>query len=202
MGDQEMKYYSSSSYARLGRRWWRRPAAARGFRLIPTRRLSVRRLRARLWTLLGILGRCVRSVRLLTRGLVVPSGGGGSTTWSRRRVVVGSCTRTARRAAGTTRRRRGGRRACGPTRSTRAPSRSASSSSRAATATPAAAAAPRRREITASSEDGLLRTGHTRLSCLSGHMRPCVHACICTVRCHHVFLSVHVLFVQFSIRHD
>ncbi|KAF2926589.1 hypothetical protein DAI22_06g139200 [Oryza sativa Japonica Group] len=84
MGDQEMKYYSSSSYARLGRRWWRRPAAARGFRLIPTRRLSVRRLRARLWTLLGILGRCVRSVRLLTRGLVVPSGGGGSTSPSAR----------------------------------------------------------------------------------------------------------------------
>uniref|UniRef100_A0A0E0E1G4 Uncharacterized protein n=1 Tax=Oryza meridionalis TaxID=40149 RepID=A0A0E0E1G4_9ORYZ len=79
-----MKYYSSSSYARLGRRWWRRPPAARGFRLIPTRRLSVRRLRARLWTLLGILGRCVRSVRLLTRGLVVPSSGGGSTSPSAR----------------------------------------------------------------------------------------------------------------------
>ncbi|KAF0903375.1 hypothetical protein E2562_026924 [Oryza meyeriana var. granulata] len=73
MGDhQEMKYCSS---ARLGRRWWRRPAA-RGFRLSPTR-LSVRRLRARLWTLLGLLGRCVRNVRLLTRGLVVASGGGG-----------------------------------------------------------------------------------------------------------------------------
>uniref|UniRef100_A0A0E0LB55 Uncharacterized protein n=1 Tax=Oryza punctata TaxID=4537 RepID=A0A0E0LB55_ORYPU len=69
------KYYSS--YARLGRRWWRRPAAGRGFRLSPTRRLSVRRLRARLWTLLGLLGRCVRHVRLLTRGLVVPTGGGG-----------------------------------------------------------------------------------------------------------------------------
>uniref|UniRef100_A0A0D9WPX0 Uncharacterized protein n=1 Tax=Leersia perrieri TaxID=77586 RepID=A0A0D9WPX0_9ORYZ len=63
-----MKVYLSSSCARLGRRWWRRPAA-RGFRLSPTR-LSVRRLRARLWTLLGLLGRCVRNVRLLTRGLV------------------------------------------------------------------------------------------------------------------------------------
>ncbi|KAL5199680.1 hypothetical protein ABZP36_020883 [Zizania latifolia] len=69
-----MKYYSS--YARLVGRRWRRPAA-RGFRLSTTR-LSVRRLRARLWTLLGLLGRCVRNVRLLTRGLVVSSGGSNS----------------------------------------------------------------------------------------------------------------------------
>ncbi|KAK3129099.1 hypothetical protein QOZ80_6BG0471540 [Eleusine coracana subsp. coracana] len=59
MGEQ--KY---SSYARLA---LRRPA--RGFRLNPTR-ISVRRLRAKLWTLLGILGRYARNVRLLTRGLV------------------------------------------------------------------------------------------------------------------------------------
>ncbi|GJM99877.1 hypothetical protein PR202_ga17016 [Eleusine coracana subsp. coracana] len=64
MGEQ--KY---SSYARLALRRWRRPA--RGFRLSPTR-ISIRRLRAKLWTLLGILGRYARNVRLLTRGLVAP----------------------------------------------------------------------------------------------------------------------------------
>ncbi|KAL6592663.1 hypothetical protein ACP70R_049338 [Stipagrostis hirtigluma subsp. patula] len=66
MGDQRC-----SSYARMALRRWRRPA--RGFRLSPGR-LSVRRLRAKLWTLLGHLGRYVRSVRLLTRGLVVAGG--------------------------------------------------------------------------------------------------------------------------------
>lgn len=80
MGVQEIKYFSQ---AKLGRRW-RRPA--RGFRLSPTR-LSVRRLRARLWTMLGLLGRYFRGVRLpqLTRGLVASisspastSGGGGN----------------------------------------------------------------------------------------------------------------------------
>jgi hypothetical protein len=60
----DLKY---SSYTRLGLRRWRRPA--RGFRLSPTR-ISVRRLRAKLWTLLGLLGRCVRNLRLLTRGRV------------------------------------------------------------------------------------------------------------------------------------
>ncbi|KAG8075827.1 hypothetical protein GUJ93_ZPchr0006g42277 [Zizania palustris] len=68
-----MKYYSS--YARSVGRRWRRPVA-RGLRLSTTR-LSVRRLRARLWKLLGSLSRCVRNVRLLTRGLVVSSSGGG-----------------------------------------------------------------------------------------------------------------------------
>ncbi|KAL6909834.1 hypothetical protein ACP4OV_001493 [Aristida adscensionis] len=73
MGEQK----DSSSYARMALRRWRRPA--RGFRLSPTRRRpSVRRLRAKLWTLLGHLGRYVRSVRLLTRGLVVAAGGSGS----------------------------------------------------------------------------------------------------------------------------
>lgn len=75
MGAQEIKYFSQ---AKLGRRW-RRPA--RGFRLSPTR-LSVRRLRARLWTMLGLLGRYFRGVRLpqLTRGLVASSSSPASTT--------------------------------------------------------------------------------------------------------------------------
>ncbi|KAI4975319.1 hypothetical protein ZWY2020_048926 [Hordeum vulgare] len=75
MGGQEIKFFSQ---AKLGRRW-RRPA--RGFRLSPTR-LSVRRLRARLWTMLGLLGRYFRSVRLpqLTRGLVSSSSSPASTS--------------------------------------------------------------------------------------------------------------------------
>lgn len=75
MGAQEIKYFSQ---AKLGRRW-RRPA--RGFRLSPTR-LSVRRLRARLWTMLGLLGRYFRGVRLpqLTRGLVASSSSPASTS--------------------------------------------------------------------------------------------------------------------------
>lgn len=66
----DLKY---SSYTRLGLRRWRRPA--RGFRLSPTR-ISVRRLRAKLWTLLGLLGRCVRNLQLLTRGRVAAAAGG------------------------------------------------------------------------------------------------------------------------------
>lgn len=52
---------------RLTLRRWPRPA--RGFRLSPGR-MSARRLRARLSTLLGLLGRYVRNLRLLTRGRV------------------------------------------------------------------------------------------------------------------------------------
>ncbi|RCV21470.1 hypothetical protein SEVIR_4G171401v4 [Setaria viridis] len=80
MGDQQTK---SSSYTRLGLRRWPRPA--RGFRLSPTRRL-----RARLSALLGVLGRYVRNLRLLTRGRVAagssspPAAGTGS-----RRFLVG-----------------------------------------------------------------------------------------------------------------
>ena len=71
----DLKY---SSYTRLGLRRWRRPA--RGFRLSPTR-ISVRRLRAKLWKLLGLLGRCVRNLRLLTWGRVAAAAAG-----SRRRA--------------------------------------------------------------------------------------------------------------------
>ncbi|XP_066378837.1 uncharacterized protein [Miscanthus floridulus] len=84
----DLKY---SSYTRLGLRRWRRPA--RGFRLSPTR-ISVRRLRAKLWKLLGLLGRCVRNLRLLTRGRVAAAAAGSSSppasaTGSRRFLVGG-----------------------------------------------------------------------------------------------------------------
>ncbi|OQU76355.1 hypothetical protein SORBI_3010G135100 [Sorghum bicolor] len=91
----DLKY---SSYTRLGLRRWRRPA--RGFRLSPTR-ISVRRLRAKLWTLLGILGRCVRNLRLLTRGRVaVAAAAAGSSSppaaaTGSRRFLVGGQKRAA-----------------------------------------------------------------------------------------------------------
>ncbi|CAN6197837.1 unnamed protein product [Urochloa humidicola] len=77
-----------SSYTRLaGLRRWPRPA--RGFRLSPAR-ISVRRLRARLSTLLGLLGRYVRNLRLLTRGRVAAgSSSPPSATGSSRRFLVG-----------------------------------------------------------------------------------------------------------------
>src|SRR4051812_12724058 len=89
MGVQE-KYFSQ---AKLGRRW-RRPA--RGVRLSPTR-LSGRRLRARLWTMLGLLGRYFRNVRLpqLTRGLVASSGSPASTSGGGRMDLVGGAGRAA-----------------------------------------------------------------------------------------------------------
>uniref|UniRef100_A0ACD6AMV4 Uncharacterized protein n=1 Tax=Avena sativa TaxID=4498 RepID=A0ACD6AMV4_AVESA len=79
MGVQQIKYFSQ---AKLGRRW-RRPV--RGFRMTPAR-LSVRRLRARLWTMLGLLGRYFRNVRLplLTRGLVAASGSSPASSVSAR----------------------------------------------------------------------------------------------------------------------
>ncbi|PAN24648.1 hypothetical protein GQ55_4G254500 [Panicum hallii var. hallii] len=85
MGDQT----KCSSYTRLGLRRWPRPA--RGFRLSPTR-ISVRRLRARLSTLLGLLGRYVRNLRLLTRGRVAAGSSSppaGATGGSRRFLVGG-----------------------------------------------------------------------------------------------------------------
>lgn len=85
MNDQ--KY---SSYTRLVlRRWrWRRPA--RGFRLSTTR-ISVRRLRSKLWTLLGLLGRCMRNMRLLMRGRVAAAGSTSpaAAATSSRRFLVG-----------------------------------------------------------------------------------------------------------------
>ncbi|CAL5038360.1 unnamed protein product [Urochloa decumbens] len=97
MGDQQTK--CSSSYARLaGLRRWPRPA--RGFRLSPAR-ISVRRLRARLSTLLGFLGGYVRNLRLLTRGRVAagssspPAATGGS-----RRFLIGGQKASAAAIAG------------------------------------------------------------------------------------------------------
>jgi hypothetical protein len=84
MGVQEIKHFSQ---AKLGRRW-RRPV--RGFRISPAR-LSVRRLRVRLWTMLGLLGRYFRNVRLplLTRGLVASGSSPASTSDGDRLVPVG-----------------------------------------------------------------------------------------------------------------
>uniref|UniRef100_A0A0D9VK53 Uncharacterized protein n=1 Tax=Leersia perrieri TaxID=77586 RepID=A0A0D9VK53_9ORYZ len=94
-----MEFVNSSpeSYVRIGRRWRqrRRPPAARGFRLCPRNRFSVRRLRAKLLTFLGLVGRYVR--QLLASGrLMRPSspstaatGGSCSRSSSRRVLVVG-----------------------------------------------------------------------------------------------------------------
>ncbi|KAL6911363.1 hypothetical protein ACP4OV_000168 [Aristida adscensionis] len=81
------------SYVRLqGRRWRRRPA--RGFRLCPRNRFSVRRLRAKVLTLIGLVGRCVRLLvrRLASRSRSRSHGGGGDgcgRSGSRRVLVVG-----------------------------------------------------------------------------------------------------------------
>jgi hypothetical protein len=90
MGVQEIKHFSQ---AKLSRRW-RRPV--RGFRISPAR-LSVRRLRARLWTMLGLLGRYFRSVRLplLTRGLVASGGSPASTSGGGKMVHAGGAGRAA-----------------------------------------------------------------------------------------------------------
>ena len=76
------------SYVRLQGRRWRR-AGARGFRLCPRIRFSVRRLRAELLTFLGIVGRYVRRLvrRLSTSGAGAGAGGCGRS--GSRRVVVG-----------------------------------------------------------------------------------------------------------------
>jgi len=78
---------SPESYVRLqqGRRWRR---GARGFRLCPRNRFSVRRLRAELRTFLGLVG---RYVRLLVRKLSTTSSsarGGCARSGSRRVLVV------------------------------------------------------------------------------------------------------------------
>ncbi|CAD6242678.1 unnamed protein product [Miscanthus lutarioriparius] len=76
---------SPESYVRLQGRRWRR--GARGFRLCPRNRFSVRRLRAELLTFLGLVG---RYVRLLVRKLSTTRGGSGgcARTGSRRFLVV------------------------------------------------------------------------------------------------------------------
>ncbi|CAL5042988.1 unnamed protein product [Urochloa decumbens] len=99
MGDQQTK--CSSSYARLaGLRRWPRPA--RGFRLSPAR-ISVRRLRARLSTLLGFLGRYVRNLRLLTRGRVAAGSSSppaAAATGGSRRFLIGGQKASSAAATG------------------------------------------------------------------------------------------------------
>lgn len=70
---------------RLGRRW----RQARGFRLCPRNRFSVRRLRAKLLTFLGLVG---RHVRLLVRRMQ-------STSGSRREKECRPAGKAQRRAA-------------------------------------------------------------------------------------------------------
>ncbi|XP_015689200.2 uncharacterized protein LOC107303653 [Oryza brachyantha] len=87
---------SPESYVRLGRRW-RRRRPARGFRLCPRNRFSVRRLRAKLLTFLGLVGRCVRQLvlagRLMRPAAAAADGAGGGgclrSSSSRRVLVVG-----------------------------------------------------------------------------------------------------------------
>ncbi|KAF0919813.1 hypothetical protein E2562_031673 [Oryza meyeriana var. granulata] len=83
---------SPESYVGLGRRW-RRRRPARGFRLCPRNKFSVRRLRAQLLTFLGLVGRYVRQLLLAGRLKRSPSsssagGGGGCSRSSSRRVLV------------------------------------------------------------------------------------------------------------------
>jgi hypothetical protein len=75
------------NYVRLASRRWRR--GARGFRVCPRNRLSVRRLRAELLTFLGLVG---RYVRLLVRRLSDSKGSGnnGCGRSSSRRDLVGA----------------------------------------------------------------------------------------------------------------
>ncbi|XP_062224411.1 uncharacterized protein LOC133922899 [Phragmites australis] len=88
--------HSRESYVRLQGRRWRR--GARGFRLCPRNRFSVRRLRSELLTFLGIVGRYVRLlVRRLSR-----RGGSGRNSCSRsgsRKVLVGAGKDAASAAA-------------------------------------------------------------------------------------------------------
>jgi hypothetical protein len=75
------------NYVRMASRRWRR-RGARGFRLCPRNRFSVRRLRAELLTFLGLVG---RYVRLLVRRLSDSKGSGnGCGRSGSRRVLVGS----------------------------------------------------------------------------------------------------------------
>ncbi|KAK3155077.1 hypothetical protein QOZ80_2BG0198560 [Eleusine coracana subsp. coracana] len=84
---------TQESYVRLAtsRRW--RRGGARGFRLCPRNRFSVRRLRAELLTFLGLVG---RYARLLARRLSKCGGAGNSSSsscgrsGSRRVLVVGA----------------------------------------------------------------------------------------------------------------
>jgi hypothetical protein len=77
---------TQESYVRMATRRWRR--GARGFRLCPRNRFSVRRLRTELLTFLGLVGRYVRMLarKLSSKG----SGLGNSNSRSgSRRVLVG-----------------------------------------------------------------------------------------------------------------
>ncbi|WVZ73960.1 hypothetical protein U9M48_022207 [Paspalum notatum var. saurae] len=77
---------SQGSYVRLQGRRWRRPGA-RGFRLCPRNRFSVRRLRAELLTFLGLVG---RYVRLLLSATGRGGGRAGCARSGSRRVLVGT----------------------------------------------------------------------------------------------------------------
>uniref|UniRef100_A0A0E0CQK0 Uncharacterized protein n=1 Tax=Oryza meridionalis TaxID=40149 RepID=A0A0E0CQK0_9ORYZ len=86
---------SPESYVRIGRRWRRRRPPARGFRLCPRNRFSVRRLRAKLLTFLGLVGRYVRQLlavrppRSSSSSSAAAAGGGCSRSSSTRFLVVG-----------------------------------------------------------------------------------------------------------------
>lgn len=85
---------SPESYVRIGRRWRRRRPPARGFRLCPRNRFSVRRLRAKLLTFLGLVGRYVHRQLLAVRrprssSSSSSSAGGGCSRSSSTRFLVG-----------------------------------------------------------------------------------------------------------------
>jgi hypothetical protein len=77
---------TQESYVRMATRRWRR--GARGFRLCPRNRLSVRRLRTELLTFLGLVD---RYVRMLARKLSSKGNGLGNSNRrsGSRRVLVG-----------------------------------------------------------------------------------------------------------------
>ncbi|KAL6635006.1 hypothetical protein ACP70R_027677 [Stipagrostis hirtigluma subsp. patula] len=80
--------HAEESYVRLQGRRRRRPAA-RGFRLCPRNRCSVRRLRAKLLTFLGLVGKYVRLlVRRLSHSHSAGGGGNGCGRSGSRRVLV------------------------------------------------------------------------------------------------------------------
>ncbi|CAL5019181.1 unnamed protein product [Urochloa decumbens] len=87
------------SYVRLQGRRWRR-AGARGFRLCPRNRFSVRRLRAELLTLIGIVGRYVRHLVRRLSSTSRAGGGNGCGRSGSRRVLVGGGGKDGSAAAG------------------------------------------------------------------------------------------------------
>ncbi|KAF8729677.1 hypothetical protein HU200_017629 [Digitaria exilis] len=83
---------SRETYVRLQGRRWRRAGGARGFRLCPRNRFSVRRLRAELLTFIGLVGRYVRHLVRRLSSTTTGGGGGAGNGCGRsgsRRVLVG-----------------------------------------------------------------------------------------------------------------